>query len=352
MVLPLAHEGIVLGVLVSSRDAPPWSQEEQRQAEQVANTLALACIMDRRGQWLQQQLQQRQLNQTDQSETFHDLLHQFRNPLTALQTFGKLLVKRMPTDDPNQPIAEGIVRESRRLEDLAQYFDNAVAEGDEALQTASLTPSIAGLLSPGTTPQPSLPIDSTSVSSATPEDGQGHGLGHALRVVPGQLAAVVNPLLRSTAALAQDRELYLEQDIPADLPEVWLDPEALGEVISNLLDNALKYSPAKTLIWVTGGLVQQIDGQFFQGIAVGDSGMGIPPEDQPHIFERHYRGIQTEGEIAGTGLGLAIVQELVQGMGGHIDLISPVQVEQWVNTPLTGLARGPGTLFMVWLRTV
>lgn len=348
LVLPLAHDGIVLGVLVSTRETSPWNPDEHHQAEQVANTLALACIMDRRGQWLQQQLQQRQLSQSDQSETFHDLLHQFRNPLTALQTFGKLLVKRMQTDDPNQPIAEGIVRESRRLQDLAQYFDNAVTEGDEVLQTAPVNPPLAGLLPPaaevGATTSPPLIDD--------PGQSLGHGLGHTLQVVSGSIGPVVIPLLRSTTALAQDREMYLEQDIPADLPEVWLDSAALGEVISNLLDNALKYAPAHALIWVTGGLIQQVGGQFFQGIAVGDSGGGIPLIDQPHIFDRHYRGIQTTGDIAGTGLGLAIVQELVQGMGGHIDLISPVQVDQWVTTPPERFTRGPGTLFIVWLRTV
>ena len=123
LILPLAYEGIVLGVMVSTREAPAWNHREYQQAEQVAKSLAVACVMDQRNQWLQSQLQQRQLTQADQSQTFHDLLHQFRNPLTALQTFGKLLVKRMQPGDPNQSIAEGIVREPGRLQDLAQSFD-------------------------------------------------------------------------------------------------------------------------------------------------------------------------------------------------------------------------------------
>ena len=120
LILPLAHEGIVLGVMVSTREVPPWNREDYQQAERVAKSLAIACVMDQRNQWLQNQLQQRQFTQADQSQTFHDLLHQFRNPLTALQTFGKLLLKRMQSDDPNRTIAEGIVRESGRLRDLAQ----------------------------------------------------------------------------------------------------------------------------------------------------------------------------------------------------------------------------------------
>lgn len=116
-------------MLVSNRETLAWNRDEQQQAEQAAKTLALAWVLEQRGQWLQQQLQQRHLTQASQSETFHDLLHQFRNPLTALQTFGRLLVKRIPADDPNQPIAEGIVRESLRLQDLATTFDETIAQG-------------------------------------------------------------------------------------------------------------------------------------------------------------------------------------------------------------------------------
>jgi signal transduction histidine kinase len=85
---------------------------------------------------------------------------------------------------------------------------------------------------------------------------------------------------------------------------------------------------------------------------VGDTGAGIPLEDQPHIFDRHYRGVQADSDIPGTGLGLAIVQDLVQAMGGHIEVISPVQIDHWVNPVPAELTQGPGTLFMVWLRTV
>ncbi|MGF1568199.1 MAG: sensor histidine kinase [Nodosilinea sp.] len=361
LVLPLANDGVVLGVVVSTRAALPWNREDYHQAERVANTLAIAWVMDQRGQWLQRQLNQRQLNQADQSETFHDLLHQFRNPLTALQTFGKLLLKRMQPEDLNQPIAEGIVRESRRLQDLAQHFDVAVTQGDEGLSHSATMPPVAGLLLPTATDSPAgmetdigvkPPLGVEVKPQPAPIAGQGYGLGRTLVVEPGPIAEVVMPLLQSFQPIAQELNMTLVYDIPADLPEVWLDREALGEVLSNLLDNAVKYAPSGSLIWVTGGLVQHLEGVIYQGIAVGDTGSGIPLADQPHIFERHYRGIRADGDIPGTGLGLAIVQELVRGMGGHIDLTSPVRVEHWVSEAAKGVTPGPGTLFMVWLPTV
>jgi len=140
--------------------------------------------------------------------------------------------------------------------------------------------------------------------------------------------------------------------IPTPLPQVWLDSAALGEVLYNLLDNALKYAPAGSLVWVVAGLVQRLGEQMFQGIAIGDTGAGVPFSDQPRLFTRHFRGVQSQSNIPGTGLGLAIVQDLVQGMGGHIDLISPVQGTPWLPPEAANYPKNPGVLFVVWLRAI
>ncbi|QQE66742.1 hypothetical protein GFS31_34430 [Leptolyngbya sp. BL0902] len=356
LVRPLIHEGVALGMLVSHRPTPIWSREEQRQADQVANTLALAWILDQRGQWFQQQVQQRHLAQASQSETFHDLLHQFRNPLTALQTFGRLLVKRIPEDDPNQPIAEGIVRESRRLQDLAQTFDDALAQGDDDLRAdnspnqrpqGQFPPVGGGLL---------LPESGGTDSKTGVEPPEGPRWGRPLQRVAGSWVDQVRPLLPSAMAIAQERGLYLLEQLPPDLPAVWMDPKALTEVLSNLIDNALKYAPGGATVWVVAGLSQVVEGQTFQGLAVGDTGAGIPLADQSRIFERHFRGVQAQGDIPGTGLGLAIAQELMAAMGGRLDLISPVPQEyQRALADLMDPAsseQGPGVCFMAWLAQV
>jgi|LakMenEpi03Aug12_release.lakeMendotaPanAssembly.Ray.scaffolds.fasta_scaffold04490_23 signal transduction histidine kinase len=339
LVLPLIHEGVALGVIVSHRLNLPWGYDDQQQGEAIANTLALAWVLDQRGQWWQQQLYQQHRQQLNQSESFHDLLHQFRNPLTALQTFGKLLVKRLPSDDPNQTLATGIVRESQRLEGLAEQFDHTLEQGDEQLAGPGGVPPLGQLVLPGATGP-----------TAGAEDPPFH---QALALRPDHIAAVAAPLLPSIEAIAQDRGLHLWADLPEDLPPVWMDRAALGEVLSNLLDNALKYAPAGALVWVRGGLAEEWQGQAFQGIAVGDTGPGIPLADQSRVFDRHYRGVQSQGTIAGTGLGLAIGQELVNAMGGHLTLVSPAPLGQWWPTPppetSQGFAKGPGTVFVVWL---
>ena len=336
LMLPLIHEGAALGLIVSHRLSPPWEPADQQRGEAIARTLALAWVLDQRGQWLQQQLYQQHRQQLNQSETFHDLLHQFRNPLTALQTFGKLLVKRLPGDDPNQTLATGIVRESQRLEGLAEQFDHTLEQGDERLTAPAGVPSLTQLVLP-----------------AAAEPGGDSPLGHTLQVHPDRISAVAAPLVPAIQAIAQDRGLQLWTDLPEDLPPVWMDRAALGEVLSNLLDNALKYAPAGSLIGLRGGLEQWWQGQPCQGIAVGDTGPGIPLADQAQVFDRHYRGVQSQGSIAGTGLGLAIAQELVTAMGGRLTLASPAPLGQWWPTPppgaSQGFGQGPGTVFTVWL---
>jgi signal transduction histidine kinase len=92
----------------------------------------------------------------------------------------------------------------------------------------------------------------------------------------------------------------------------------LREVFSNLIDNALKYTPAGGKVTVE---VKNVKNSV--EIVFKDTGYGIPMSDQERIFQRHYRGVQAGGDIPGTGLGLAIAKELITSMGGTIEFISP-----------------------------
>ncbi len=111
--------------------------------------------------------------------------------------------------------------------------------------------------------------------------------------------------------------------IVVDGPPVFArgDPDRLRQVLVNLLDNALQYSPA-------GGTVTVRAASMPEGatISVRDCGQGIPPEDLPRVFERFYRGDRSRqrerGSTSGAGLGLAIAKALVEAHGGHISLES------------------------------
>ncbi|MDY7015165.1 MAG: ATP-binding protein, partial [Cyanobacteriota bacterium] len=162
--------------------------------------------------------------------------------------------------------------------------------------------------------------------------------GGSLHLEPLDLPALLDPLARSADAIAQERNLVLQVRIPQNLPPVRGDRRALEEVLNNLLDNALKYTPTGGRVTLEAGF----DRPPLQGIAISDTGPGIPPGDQLRLFERHYRGIQARGDIPGTGLGLAIAREWVEKMEGEIEVISPAIADR-------ANSNRRGTTFIVWL---
>jgi len=314
LVLPLIYEEDVMGLLVADRAYPQWQPEELNQLEAIANSLAIACLLDQQQDWYrgawEQQLQQRQWEQRH----WADLLHQLRNPLTALKTFSKLLLKRWQGDEKGQQVIEGIVREGAHLQELLQEF--------EAFQ--------------GTLQQPLLPnaIDIAALPA-------GLEAGTMLTLTAIALPTVLAPILLAEQAIAAEKNIQLVNQLPNDFPLVQGHGAALREIFSNLIDNALKYTPTGGSVYLTQPNAADLDSDWV-GVAIADTGYGIPPEDQPQIFDRHYRGQQAQGPIAGTGLGLAIVKDLVQQMQGKIDVISPNSLS---NNP-----QFPGTTFTLWLR--
>jgi signal transduction histidine kinase len=101
-----------------------------------------------------------------------------------------------------------------------------------------------------------------------------------------------------------------------------VDSGALSLCIQNLIQNALKYSGECRRLKVRGEHVQNRYGSMVR-LVVEDRGIGIDPQDLPHIFDPFYRGRKVaESQIHGTGLGLFIVREAVEAMGGSIDVKS------------------------------
>jgi two-component system phosphate regulon sensor histidine kinase PhoR len=107
---------------------------------------------------------------------------------------------------------------------------------------------------------------------------------------------------------------------PAPDVWAWADEDAVGEILDNLIDNAVKYTP------VGGTIRVRCWGEDdWACLEVADNGIGIPAHDLPRIFERFYRVDKARSrELGGTGLGLSIVKHLVQAMRGSITAVSEV----------------------------
>ncbi len=346
LVLPLMHEQAVLGLLVTGRDDRDWTPWEQSEIEQVAKTLALACVLDQRYQWLEQNQQRQRLLRAQQHDATDNLLHQFRNSITALQTFGKLVLKRLLPGDPQHNITSSIVRETARLQELAQQLE-AVHEIDVEMTVTpalgSATPALSNSVTHSVEP-PDIGNTDTITVPALPV-----GLLPPVPLGAVQVADVLHPLLASAQAIAQDRQLTLHTQIAPGIPAVWANAPALREVLNNLIENALKYTPSGGQVWVKARQLPQLlppgeeQDEDWVEITVSDTGPGIPPQDLARLFERHYRGVQAETEIPGTGLGLAIAKSLLDQMHGEIDVVSPAPA------PFRRPGLGTGSLFLVRL---
>lgn len=312
LILPLMYGDQMMGLLVTGREKHRWDNEELLRIEKIARTLAIACSLDRRQQWYERQLDEERDRRTTDRERLDVFLHQIRNPLTALKTFGKLLLKRLSPSDGNTNAITGILRESDRLRDLIAEFEGALKHPDAS---AIEVPLLEGKTSPTAFLLPSIESELTSID---PLD-------------------LLDPLFLSASAVAREKDIDLQGDYQSALLTVRANATALREVLSNLLDNALKYTPS-------GGRVTVRAREIPEGveIEVSDTGYGIPAEDRSGIFQRNYRGVQARGDIPGTGLGLAIAKELIERMGGAIDFTSP--------NPESVDERYPGTVFRVRLR--
>jgi signal transduction histidine kinase len=140
---------------------------------------------------------------------------------------------------------------------------------------------------------------------------------------PVDVSDIVDEVLRSTRRQVEDKRQSVEVQLPAQLPQVWADRIRVGQVLTNLVSNAHKYTPegGKILIgaeatnnqWDPEGAKQVVH------LWVKDNGIGISIEDQVKIFQRFFRSDDMKArEVPGTGLGLNITKSLVEMQGGRI----------------------------------
>jgi two-component system sensor histidine kinase BaeS len=136
----------------------------------------------------------------------------------------------------------------------------------------------------------------------------------ALLPQPAELAAIAEQALGILRPQADAKGVTLYADMPADLPAVNVDPARIGQVLRNLLSNALLHTPAGGTITVLGRA-----GADEVSVSVCDTGSGVRPEDLPHVFDRFYRADKSRArQTGGAGLGLAIVKQLVLAHGGSV----------------------------------
>ena len=126
-----------------------------------------------------------------------------------------------------------------------------------------------------------------------------------------QFVAASKKLSLGIAGVAIAGTPTIEQEL-----HVMANPERLREVVMNLIENAIKYTPSGSISVAAQGNGQEAT------FSVTDTGPGIAPEDQPHLFEKFYRVAKTAQTVSGTGLGLYLCRSVIESFGGHVNVSS------------------------------
>ena len=202
--------------------------------------------------------------------------HEFKSPLTAIQGFAETLLAGAMDDPQNRlRFLEIILDHSRRLARLTDDLLKLSKMDAERLE---------------------LEIRRLSVSQ------------------------FVESCIETTQRPAEEKDLRISVNVGEKLPDIAADRRLLAEVLQNLLDNAIQYTPSGGQIMVSACAIGN-EVTF----TVSDTGIGIPRADQPRIFERFYRvDVARSREVGGTGLGLSIAKHLVEAHGGRIWVESEV----------------------------
>ncbi|MDQ3871543.1 MAG: HAMP domain-containing histidine kinase [Chloroflexota bacterium] len=213
----------------------------------------------------------------DRSREFlADASHELRTPLAALRTFNELL--------RNGAAAEPATR-AEFLESSRQQIERLDWLAANLLELSKLDSGLT-----------------------------------ALDLRPEDLRAVVENAIQQAEPAARGKGIDLVVDLPREPIRQRHDPQRMGQVLANLIGNAIKFTPSGGR--VTVGLRSTSNGAELR---VADTGVGIQPSELPHVFERFYRGSQRGTERGGgSGLGLAIVRSIVDMHVGRVEIASTV----------------------------
>ncbi|HEX9385707.1 MAG TPA: ATP-binding protein [Anaerolineales bacterium] len=211
-----------------------------------------------------------------QSDLIAEFVHELRTPLASLSTATYLLLRPEMSREQRDQIVNNIHNETLRLNSLASSFLDLARLESGRVQFRKARFSVADLI---------YECSDVMVSKA------------------------------------QETNVQIRVDIPNEMPLMEADRDKIKQVLLNLISNAIKYNRANGSVIITG----TFDTNDIS-ITIQDTGMGIPEDSIPHLFEKFYRVREHEGKATGTGLGLSICKQIVQGHNGRIEVKSKMGV--------------------------
>ncbi len=211
-----------------------------------------------------------------QSDLISEFVHELRTPLASLGTATYLLLRPEISPQQHEQIIQNIHTETLRLNALASSF-----------------------------------LDLARLESGRVQ----------FRYKQFSVEELFRECRDVMQSKADEERIKIDIDVPGDLPALEADRDKIKQVVLNLLSNAIKYNRPN------GSVILKAEGKdSILTLIVQDTGLGIPKDALPRLFEKFFRVRETEGKAAGTGLGLSICKQIVQGHSGSIDVHSKAGV--------------------------
>ena len=211
-----------------------------------------------------------------QSDLISEFVHELRTPLASLSTATYLLLRPEMSREQQEQIIRNIHSETLRLNSLASSFLDLARLESGRVQFHKTSFSVADMLY--------------------------------------ECKDVMN-------SKADEEKLHIEIETPDKMPALEADRDKIKQVVLNLLSNAIKYNRPEGSITLRGDF-----SATEVLVAVQDTGIGIPEDALPHLFQKFYRVRENEMKATGTGLGLSICKQIVQGHGGRMEVKSKIGV--------------------------
>jgi signal transduction histidine kinase len=286
MVLPLLHRGQALGVLhLGTHDERSFTPDDLAFLQAIANAAAVAVQNAQLFEESQQQRRELERLDHEKDEFISIIAHELKNPLASIKGYAGLLQRRAKKDKALQSAVKGLEVIDQQVSRMDQLLNQLRDVSQIGMDRFMIEPS---------------PVDLTDLTQRIALDMQATTTNHQIEL---------------------------------DLPDVPLisnaDEFRMSQVLSNLISNAIKYSPAGGEVNVT--VERSADPPHRPGdlpdsewavISVRDQGIGIPQEVQDRLFQRFYRAPNARGRMSGMGLGLYITREIIQRHGGFMWLES------------------------------
>jgi signal transduction histidine kinase len=262
-------------IIIAPSDSGDISRSQARQRNERLVLISAALTLIAAGAVLSGRMVARELEIAREKADFAaNVSHELRSPITQIRVKGEALQLGLIDDeDEAREHYDAIVREAERLTRLVNNV-----------------------------------LDFAAIERGAKS--------YTLR--PGDLGEAVRAAVETARYSAETRKLEMQLDLPDSLPVVRFDPEAIAQVMQNLISNAAKYGDKGGWIGVSAWAVP--DGVE---VRVSDRGIGIPAKDVPRVFDRFYRSGDSETRRRkGTGIGLTIVKYIMEAHGGAVRVAS------------------------------